>query len=82
MKHALFHCSSQQFFVVVYNMEMRLHSKYSLRSSNIFSAKAIGVLHLLALACSWTLPTGGDIQVLLLEFSGTEEEEQSGLGKM
>ena len=38
MKHALFHCSSQQLFVLqprFYNMEMRLHSKYSLRSQNI-----------------------------------------------
>ena len=85
MKHALFHCSSQQLFVLqlrFYNMEMRLHSKYSLRSQNIFSAKAIGVLNLLVLACSWKLTTGVNIQVLLLESTDTEEGEQSLLVKL
>ena len=85
MKHALFHCSSQQLFILetrFYSMEMRLHSKYSLKSQNIFSTKAIGVLNLLVLACSWKLTTGVNIRVLLLESTDTEEGEQSWLEKL
>ena len=60
--------------------EIRLHSRYLVRSQTISSAKApipglLIALSLLALACSWTAVTGDSTQVLLFESTDTGGKE-------
>ena len=67
-------------------MEIRLHSRYSVRNQNTCSAKGpipglLIALNPLALACSWTAVTGESTQVLLFESTDAGAEEPSGLGK-